>query len=146
MAGEAMMTIRGDKRDATARKRRRFNVLIGEQDEPTARAIARALGHPPLDLHRARDAEEVVRIVSHVPIDLYFIDLDIPSLGGIATLKLIRQIRRPVRCVLTLDNASKEALLEAAENDAYSHIRKPIDTNEVRRVLGRFLSRFHGKE
>src|SRR4029453_17295594 len=73
------------------------------------------------------------------PADVILLDLRLPDQSGLAVYEQIRRIdaRIPVIFVTTAKGA--DAAIEAMKQGAYDYLFKPLDLNQLRRVVGEAL-------
>lgn len=122
----------------------RLRVLVVD-DIATNRLVARAhLRLHGLAIDEAASGSEAVEMLRKMPADLVLLDMSMPGMDGLATLKLIRLLpsraaRLPV-IAMTADatEASRRKFL-AAGMDGY--LAKPLAPEAVAEILARFLPR-----
>ncbi|MDR2494685.1 MAG: response regulator [Spirochaetaceae bacterium] len=85
------------------------------------------LGH--CDFVDADNGEDAFKLVQSRPVDLVFLDWNMPKMSGIDFLKQIRNIdafkRLPI--IMVTSEISKNNVIEALKNGATDYIIKPID-------------------
>jgi CheY-like chemotaxis protein len=90
----------------------------------------------------ATDGEEAVEAVRRDCPDLILLDLNMPRLDGLMAARKIRDLKGtckdvPIVAITAFDTyGMKEAALEAGCDD---YLTKPLDFDELNRVLRRFL-------
>jgi two-component system KDP operon response regulator KdpE len=98
-------------------------------------AIRRALRPPLVELGfqvvEASRGEEALQLLRSGPIDVVLLDVNMPGIGGIETLRRIRAVapRLPV-IMLTVRDAEEEKV-EALESGADDYVTKPFSTREL---------------
>jgi len=101
----------------------------------TKPAIRRALRPPLVELglqvHEASRGEEALQLLHSSPVDVVLLDINMPGIGGIETLRRIRAFapRLPVLMVTVLDG--EEEKVEALELGADDYITKPFSIREL---------------
>lgn len=65
--------------------------------------------------------------------DVIFLDIDMPEITGLEFLKQVNEFTPETRIVFV--SAHKNHALEALQNNAFDFIPKPVDKNELRRVV-----------
>lgn len=70
--------------------------------------------------------------------DVIFLDIDMPELNGIDFLKQLNNHSPATKVVFV--SAHREYALEAIHNYAFDFITKPVDRQELRRVVHRLIS------
>ena len=78
------------------------------------------------------DGEEAVRLAETLRPDLVLIDIEMPRMGGLAAMRLIRRLPRPPRLVaMSIYGASDTLRASALEAGAQSYVEKGATLNEV---------------
>lgn len=75
------------------------------------------------------------------PVDIVLLDIRMPGLDGIETLKKIKQIRPEVEVVLITAYASVDTAQEAVRYDAVDYLIKPFSRADVNKVVEKGLAR-----
>jgi two-component system, LytTR family, response regulator len=65
--------------------------------------------------------------------DIIFLDIGMPEITGLEFLKQVNEFTPETRVVFV--SAHKNYALEALQNNAFDFIPKPVDKNELRRVV-----------
>jgi len=114
---------------------RALNILVVD-DQPGVRQLIRVLGRQ--EGHRmymAGNGREAVEAARAVPMDLVFMDVRMPVMGGLEALPLIQGIDpRPVVVMMTAysgDTVTRAALEEQAD----AVLIKPFDLEAVRTMI-----------
>ncbi|MGB3543754.1 LytR/AlgR family response regulator transcription factor [Rubrivirga sp.] len=128
---------------------RSLSVLIVD-DEPLARRGVRArlarIGGVEVvgECGSGREAVEAIRAVDEddQPIDLVFLDVQMPGLDGFGVVEAIGPGAMPVVVFVT---AYDEHALRAFEAEALDYLLKPIDDDRLRRAVDRAIDRVHDR-
>lgn len=84
----------------------------------------------------ASTGEAGVNLVkAHPEIDLVFLDLKMPVMSGIESLKVIQQFRPELIVVMMTGYSVDDLLKEAFDLGVYSVIYKPFDVEEVMGIV-----------
>src|SRR5579871_6048965 len=106
--------------------------ILVVDDEP---AIRRALRPPLMELGfqvaEASRGEEALQTLRGAPYDVVLLDLNMPGIGGMETLRRIRAFapRMPVLMLTVRDQ--EEDKVEALDRGADDYITKPFSTREL---------------
>ncbi|MDR2535973.1 MAG: response regulator [Treponema sp.] len=89
----------------------------------------------------AENGEEAFKLVQHRPIDLVFLDWNMPKMLGIDFLKQIRSIPKfkQLPIIMITSEISKANVIEALKHGATDYIIKPIDEKNFREKIGKIL-------
>ena len=105
-------------------------------DDPNARsAIAWALSRDGYETEQAGDgAAALARLASFQP-DVIITDIKMPDMDGIELLRHVNQQANPALVVLVTAFGSQDVTIEALRLGAYNYLSKPIQIDELRRVV-----------
>jgi len=124
-------------------KKARFRILIADDDD-NARAALRDIVEPEgFNTVLASSGEETLDIVQHVEVHLVVLDMHMPTLTGLETLQLVRQVNALLPAILVTGDASASVIREAHEAHVYSIIPKPVNKNVLLYTVMRALARFY---
>src|SRR5438105_3547971 len=119
---------------------RPYSILITDDDR-ACREVLRDIVEP--EGYRtllAGSGEEALDIVRHEPVHLALLDMHMPTLTGLETLQLVRQVNAVLPCILVTADSSAGLMRQAFLAHAYSVIPKPVSKNvglyTVFRALG----------
>jgi len=115
------------------------HVLIVDDEEynrVVAAGLARELGYEPLTASHAADALDIAR---RQPLEVIFIDLELPGTKGDELARELRQLphgERPLLVAMTGQD-SEEVRRRCREAGMEGFVLKPFDAGEVRELIGR---------
>lgn len=118
----------------------RLRALIAD-DEPLARERLRFLLADEDAIEVAgecRNGREVVATLQQAKIDMLFLDIEMPGLGGFEAIAEVGADRMPVTVFVT---AHSHYALQAFDARALDYLTKPIDPQRLRRTLIRVKER-----
>jgi CheY-like chemotaxis protein len=128
----------------TATPQRPYSVLITDDDREsreTLRDIVEPHGYRTL---LAASGEETIEIVEHESVHVVLLDMYMPTLTGLETIRLVRQRHTALPCILVTADATDELIRQALLAHAYSVIPKPVSKNVVLYTVVRALGRTYG--
>ena len=114
------------------------SILIVD-DEFAVRGSLRILLKPYYDIYTASDGLEALKMIQERKIHLITLDLNMPKLSGIDTLREIRKINSAVHIVMITGYATQEDKKQALLYGAKAFISKPFNTKELIRVIDGIL-------
>jgi CheY-like chemotaxis protein len=121
-----------------------YSILITD-DDPRCREALRDIMEPEgFRTRLASSGEEALDIVREGPVHLALLDMHMPTLTGLETLRLVRQINAMLPCILVTADANEHLMRQAYQEHAYSVIPKPVSKNVVLYIVVRALMRFYG--
>ncbi|MBU2278274.1 MAG: response regulator [Gammaproteobacteria bacterium] len=117
-------------------------VLICDDSNLARKQMARSL---PADWQEkisfAGHGQEALEVLKRQPIDLLFLDLNMPILDGYEVLQAIAQQKIPVKVVVVSGDIQPEARERVLGYGALDFIRKPVAAEKLTEVLQQFLSK-----
>ena len=120
------------------------SLLIGDDDKPCRDSLKLFFEPQGFKTHLASCGREAIEIVQQEVIHVMILDMHMPDLSGIETLKLIKEITaNPAPCIFMSADASKEQRLEALSAEAHAVIPKPINLNMIRFVVEQILRKYY---
>ena len=115
-----------------------LNILVVDDQSSVLellRAVLESDGHT---VDTAGDGESGVDKLRAGFHDLVIMDLRMPGIDGIEALQLMKGSSPQTGVIMMTAYASVETAVSAMKLGAYDYITKPIDIDEVRRVIGRW--------
>ncbi len=108
-----------------------IRVLIVDDEAAIRRALRPPLVELGFQIHEASRGEEALQLLHSTQVDVVLLDINMPGIGGIETLRRIRAAapRLPVLMVTVLDG--EEEKVEALELGADDYITKPFSIREL---------------
>jgi two-component system, OmpR family, KDP operon response regulator KdpE len=106
------------------------SVLLVEDDLPLRRALRGGFRTADFEVLEAATGEEALMVVANEQPDLVVLDLGLPGIDGLETLRHLRTFSHAPVVVLTVRDAlaDKIAALDAGADD---YVQKPFDTEEL---------------
>jgi DNA-binding NtrC family response regulator len=121
-----------------------YNILITD-DDPGCREALREIMEPQgFHTFLASCGEEALEIAHVEAVHLALLDMHMPTLTGLETLRLLRQIRDMLPCILVTADVTESLMRQACQEHAYSVIPKPVNKNVVIYTVVRTLIRVYG--
>jgi DNA-binding NtrC family response regulator len=121
-----------------------YSILITDDDRSCREALREIMEPQGFHTLLASSGEEAVDIVRDEPVHLALLDMHMPTLTGLETLQLVRQVNAMLPCILVTADASERLMRQAIQARAYSVIPKPVSKNVVLYIVVRALMRFYG--
>jgi DNA-binding response OmpR family regulator len=115
------------------------------EDEPNVRLVFRtALASNDYLLATAEDGETALAYLGQEPFDLVLLDLRMPGMGGMETLRRLREGGNPVPVVIVTAHDSVPNVVEAMRLGAIDFVSKPLTLAALRNVVADVLARHAG--
>ena len=105
----------------------KFRIFVVDDDRHYARLLSYKLDkHPDYEVQVYRSGEEVLENLDKQP-DLVLLDIMMPGIGGIETLRQIREKTSDIPVVMVSAQGVVETAVEAMKLGAYDYITKGQD-------------------
>lgn len=114
-----------------------IQVLVVDDEQPTRVLMERELPDSGCVVVTAQSGEEALDVLSRQDFDVVLLDLKMPGLGGMATLRRLRSSGVSAEVVVLTGHPEVESAIEAMKLGAYDYLIKPFKLSEVEAVLGR---------
>jgi CheY-like chemotaxis protein len=87
----------------------------------------------------AGDGEEALSIVRTQVVHLAILDMHMPKLTGLETLRLVKQFKAMLPCIILSADLDEMIVEQARREHAYSVVRKPVTRIQITRVVTQAL-------
>ena len=120
------------------------NVLIVD-DEIGPRESLRMILKPDYNVHTAEDGYAALKILRETEMDVITLDLKMPGMSGIETLRQIRLIDPDVMIIIITGFGTLESAVEAIHHGVFDYISKPFNVKEIVGIIEKATQRrrFH---
>jgi DNA-binding NtrC family response regulator len=115
-------------------------ILIVEDNDQARKQLQELLQFDPgLQVDSTSDGRQALRKLEDQPYSIVLTDLRMPSLDGMELIKEVQKKSLPVTVIVTTGHASIDEAVQAIRLGAYDFLTKPIDVENLRRVVQRAL-------
>ena len=125
-------------------RHRDYHILITDDDDRCREALRDIMEPEGFRTLLASCGEEAVDIVRDGGVDLVLLDMHMPTLTGLETLELARQINALLPAILMTADSSQSLMRQAIQAHVYSVIPKPVAKNVVLYTVVRALHHRYG--
>jgi CheY-like chemotaxis protein len=123
-----------------------FRILITDDDNRCREALRDIMSPEGYETLEAACGEEAIDIVhSGVQVHLVMLDMQMPTLTGLETLQMVRQINALLPAILVTADITASLMRQAIQSQVYSVIPKPVNKNVVLYTVIRALTKFYGE-
>jgi CheY-like chemotaxis protein len=120
------------------------SILITDDDHAFRETVRGMLEPRGFRTLTAENGEEALRIVGLEPIHLLLLDMHMPRLTGLDTVRRIRQLHSRVPCVL-LSAALDEGIVQQARlADVFTVLSKPVSCCDITTAVDQVFQRIYG--
>ena len=118
-------------------------ILVVEDEEKVRVALAAFL-EPEYDVVQAQDGREAVALAQQTMPNLILLDLRLPRLDGLDALRLLKMSPETVTIPVVVISAigESDSLMNAEMLGASDYLIKPVNLQEVRDAVQRYLIRW----
>ena len=108
-----------------------ISVLVVDDEEPFRRLLKRELGRKGYAVEVAADGEAALALLRGRPFDVILLDIVMPGLDGLATMKRLRQDPAAPAIIVLTGRATVETAVEAMKYGAFDYLTKPYKLDEL---------------
>jgi DNA-binding NtrC family response regulator len=107
-------------------------LLLVDDDEAFLAVMQRRLAMRGFDVPAARSGEEALAMMSsHPDVDVVALDIKMPEMNGIETLKEIKRLYPVIEVIVLTGHASFQTKIKAMTYGAFDYLTKPCDLEEL---------------
>jgi CheY-like chemotaxis protein len=119
--------------------------LLITDDDPAFRETLRLVFEP--EGYRtltAGDGEEALSIIHTQEVHLVLLDMHMPKLTGLETLRIVKRFWAPLPCILLSAELDEQVIQQALLAQAFSVLRKPVTRRQITWTVRQALERTYG--
>lgn len=121
----------------------RLTVLLADEPDGSHVAISRLLEPQGVQTLVAHSGPEALDLVKTRPVHVVVLDVNMPQLGGLQVIRLMRALQSPPPAILLADQVSNYLLREALGMQVFSVLPKPVQLDSLLDAVARVLRRYH---
>ena len=118
-----------------------IRVLIADDEEAHAQAVAESLQRIGYECHVAVSGSEALEKIQTEPFDIIVTDLVMGEVDGLSVLRKARQILPDAEVVVITGHGTIKTAVTAMQNGALTYLTKPLDIKELRTVVEKATER-----
>jgi DNA-binding NtrC family response regulator len=108
-----------------------MSVLLVDDEKDFLEVLAKRLRKRKLNLVIANSGEEAIRAVQNSQIDVVVLDMRMPQMDGLQTLREIKRISPLVEVIMLTGHANVDTAVKGMELGAFDYLMKPVDIDEL---------------
>ena len=132
---------------APSTSQNRLTVLLANEQESWHQTVRGLLEPQGVQALSARSGREALHLIESQPIHVAVLDQQMPQLGGLQVIKLMREMhgsgRKAPPAILLANQLTNHLLHEALGMHVFTVLAKPVDFNLLLDALARVLRRYH---
>jgi CheY-like chemotaxis protein len=123
---------------------RHYSILITDDDAQYRDTLQDIIQREGFSTLLASSGEEAIDIVRDRQVHLVLLDMHMPTLTGLETLQLLRQINAALPALLVTGDPSESLLRAAFQAQFYSVLAKPVSKQLLLYTVLKALARVYG--
>lgn len=128
-----------------------IRLLLVDDEEDFRATLAARLKRRNLDISDVASGEDALELLKQKSFDVAIVDIKMPGMDGIETLRHIKKIDPLMEVILLTGHASIEAGIEGIKSGAYDYVIKPCNIDALLDKIEdahrrRFIEEGHAKE
>jgi len=112
------------------------NVLLVDDEEKFLDVLSQRLGTRGVDAETATSGEDALVKMKNRSFDVIILDVMMPGIGGIETLKRIRKENPEVQIIMLTGQGTIDKAVEAMKEGAIEFLEKPADIDTLMDKIG----------
>jgi DNA-binding NtrC family response regulator len=108
-----------------------FRVLLVDDETIFTRNMSKLLKNRGYEITAVNSGDAAIRELEQNPVDVIVLDLKMPGMDGIATLKEIIKLGLFAETLILTGHGSIDSALEAMKLGAYDYLTKPCEIDEL---------------
>jgi two-component system, NtrC family, nitrogen regulation response regulator NtrX len=120
-----------------------YTVLIVDDEESIVHSLEGVFTDEGYHVLTARTGEEGLALLQTEPVDLIFLDVWLPGIDGLETLRVIKETNPLISVIMISGHSTIDTAVDATKMGAYYFIEKPIDLDKILIITRRALEKVH---
>jgi DNA-binding NtrC family response regulator len=112
-------------------KMERFAILLVDDKEEFISALSNRLLLHGMEVHTATKGEDALAMLQEKATDVVVLDVVMPGMGGLETLRRIKETYPHIQVILLTGHASTKEGIEGMRLGAFDYLMKPVDIEEL---------------
>jgi DNA-binding response OmpR family regulator len=119
----------------------KYRVLIIDDEEDFVETIVKRLRDRGLDAEGALSGAEGLQILENKDFDVIILDVKMPKMSGIETLREIKKKKPLVEVIMLTGHGSVESGIQGLQLGAFNYVMKPVPLNELLKQMNQAYER-----
>ena len=120
------------------------SILVADHDREVREFLVRSLERDGFSLYEAEAGREVIDLARKRLFDILIMEMALPDLDGVHTLRVVNQMVGPVPCIFIGAEVTKEMWMNALTAHAFALLEAPFRGEVVRRTVSDLVWRYFG--
>ncbi len=114
---------------------KKIKVLLADDEDIFRNVISKELLRMGYDVSHIENGEKAVSLLNENDFDVAVLDINMPVLGGVETLRRIKEKSPTIEVLMLTGEASVDSAVESMKLGAYDYITKPCKLHELDMLL-----------
>ncbi len=114
-------------------------LLVDDDPDLIHAQVTHVLGPLDMRIDVARNGADGLQRLAAEPPDVILLDVRLPDLSGLEVYQRVRQIDARIPVIFITSTTAAETAIEAMQQGAYDYLFKPLDPQQLRRVVSQAL-------
>lgn len=119
----------------------KIRILLVDDEKEFVELVAERLANRDFDVTCVHSGEEAVAKVKEFNFDVAVVDMLMPGLNGIETLREIKRLKPLIEVILLTGHAAVDTAIEGMKQGAYDYLTKPCEITDLVVKLGKAYER-----
>jgi len=108
-----------------------LNVLFVDDEVDFLETLLKRMKKRDINVIGVESGEKAIELLEREPVDVIVLDVRMPGMDGIQTLREIKKSYPLVEVIMLTGHASLEVAIEGMELGAFDYLMKPVDIDEL---------------
>ena len=109
----------------------RIKLLLVDDEDRFRSTLSKRLAEKGVVAETAANGVEALKVVKSKPVDVIVLDIKMPEMDGIETLRHIKKMNPDIEIILLTGHANIESAVEGMRLGAYDYLMKPCDLEQL---------------
>jgi two-component system, OmpR family, response regulator len=109
----------------------KFKVLVVDDEEDFLETIVKRLKARAVEAEGVESGEKALQFLEGRDVDVVVLDVRMPGMDGIETLKEIKKHRPAIEVIMLTGHASVESGIQGMQLGAFDYVMKPVPLDEL---------------
>ncbi|MBI9078914.1 MAG: response regulator [Pseudodesulfovibrio sp.] len=110
---------------------KKIRLLLVDDESDFLSVYTRRFARRNVDVSTAATGKQAIEAVKSTRFDAVVLDVMMPGMSGIETLKKIKAIAPDIPVIILTGHANSEALIQGMGGGAFDYMLKPVGTDEL---------------
>ncbi|WP_027176822.1 response regulator [Desulfovibrio aminophilus] len=108
-----------------------MHILLVDDETEFLELMTKRLDRRNFQVTTASTGEAALEALARIPVDVVVLDVRMPGMGGIETLRRLKAMAPDIEVILLTGHANMEVAVEGMELGAFDYLLKPVAINDL---------------